>query len=86
MPSLLRMAIISKLSGFKFTRKIFYNDDWSPKRCNCCGVKGDFRVATHDYIGCVGCEKSIICEHCQEVISYWAYGDYQPPKYAKNNP
>ena len=54
-----------------------YNDKDEPTSCIYCGGT-KFRenvIGTIDY---TVCEKEIICTNCEEVVSFWAYGSYDP--------
>ena len=54
---------------------------YEPKKCKHCGAT-EFRRETRDMMeawgGMIETEFAVICNTCEHVVAYWAYGDYDP--------
>ena len=62
---------------FSISPDSFYNYDGCPKRCTICGCQSFHSVVKDTLEGSV-CEERIICDNCGAIVSYWAYGYYDP--------
>lgn len=45
--------------------------------CGNCGTKGNYRHVTVDKIDYIETERERICNNCNELMDYWAYGHWQ---------
>lgn len=62
----------------------FYEEDGTPKACQCCG--GSWFVNNDRVVSEWGVmEYEVICVWCGESVAYWAYGSYDPAYYERNN-
>lgn len=71
--------LTKRLSKSNLFKRVFYADDWTPKRCPVCfSSPKNFIEYEVDQVANVVCEKSLRCEKCNNTISHWAYGYWQP--------
>ena len=45
--------------------------------CHNCGTKDNYRNVTVDRIDYLETEKERICNNCNELMDYWAYGHWE---------
>ena len=54
---------------------------WNGKtNCDICGSDCNFKYINEDYIDLMVVEKSRICNICDNIIDYWAYGHWENSK------
>lgn len=46
-------------------------------KCSECGVENSFRLNTVEFIDNIETEKERICNNCNHLMDYWAYGYWE---------